>query len=80
MSYKRITRSDSINELLANLVQFHNMRHHLLTDDFDAFIRWFDKLRMVDPRTTWIYLNMNRDKLSPDQIEYVESIYNRRME
>lgn len=80
MSVKYKHRTDSISETLANMIEFNNMKGHLLTKDLETFIRWFDKLRMYDARSTWIYLLENKDELTEDEIEWVERKYKRKLE
>ena len=80
MSYKRKKRTDSVNEYIANLCEFDNMKCNLLTEDFDVFLRWFDKLRTVDARATWIFLSNHKAALTKKEITYVETAYRRKLE
>lgn len=75
MSAKRIIKDDAVHELITNMAQFENMKHHLLTTDFDVFIRWFDKLRIIEPRATYLFIKEHRDEFTDQEILYVNNTY-----
>ena len=81
MSTQYKTKTDSLNELITNMAEFNNMKEHLISNkDLITFIRWFDKLRMYDARSTWLYLADNKDKLTVQQIRWAEKTYKRKLE
>lgn len=80
MSYHLQKRDDSVSELIANLSEVQNMSCHLLTTNMDFFVRWFDKLRKIDARATWLFLLEHKDQLTEDEIRYIEVTYGRTLE
>ena len=84
MSVVKANTGDSLNDYFVDLAGFENMKCHLLehsgendNDNMDGFIRWFDKLRILEPRATWLFIKNNQDKFTNDEIKWVENVYKR---
>ncbi len=70
MSYNRNRRSDPLNNYFTNLIAFNLTAHKLLeAKDEDSFEIWFDKLRLIDPRSLFVFVKKNQDKLPKEHLE-----------
>ena len=77
MSVKKENKTDTLNTYFTELAKFNNMKEHLLTTDFSAFIRWFDKLRIIEPRATYLYIQENIDVFTQQELNYVYAFYDK---
>ena len=64
---------DSLSEYFSSSADFYTSSKNLLKnrDNIDNFIIWFDKCYTIDPRTTVIYSNQIRNKLSSPIRNYI---------
>lgn len=79
MSVVHSNTGDSLRDYFLDLISFIRISHNMLNKDWDVFIRWFDKCRILEPRATFMYLCRHKDKLTDSEIEYAEETYKRRL-
>lgn len=76
MSYIQPNTGDSLNDYFHNLANFENMKHNMLqASSLEAFLRWFDKLRIVDARATLLTLKDQEQNLPKEWMVYAKSAY-----
>lgn len=77
MSYKYKKKSDTLNTYFTNLIQFNNMKGNLVNcikeNNYDGFLRWVEKLKMVDPRALQIILKKHESMLSPKMKSFAQA-------
>ena len=80
MSYKKSNTNDGIYDLFSNLAYFTNIVPNLInTKTKKEFNLWFDKLFEIDKRSLKLYLEKNKNKINPENYEYINIKYNKKI-
>ncbi len=68
MSYNPNRYEDSLSELFSSMSDCVVFCKRMIArvDSPVDFLRWFDKAKLADPRTTYFFLKKNDDKLSEE--------------
>ena len=79
MSYKAPKAEDSLTEFMLREMDFLKLKKHMeQAKDFTTFIRWFEKLQLINPRAAFLWIQDNEDKYDPEWIECAKSHFIRK--
>ena len=80
MSYRKSNTNDGIYDLFSNLAYFTNIVPNLINAKTKKeFNLWFDKLFEIDKRSLKLYLEKNKNKINPENYEYINIKYNKKI-
>lgn len=72
---------DNLNELFSKISEVTAILDNHLGNGFkgeldqEHFIRWFDKSRKIDPRSTFFWIQKNKNKFNKNMLKYAQSFY-----
>lgn len=72
---------DTMSDLFSNIVEATALLDYHLGEKYNGeiyqqyFVRWFDKARKVDPRTTFFWIQKHKNKFDKNMLKYAQSFY-----